>query len=365
MAAVSVCRPAPGDSAGFALAALPAQLAELLEAGAGLRLQGYRGRFAPSPSGALHRGNLRTALLSWLDARLQGGVWLLRIDDLDTPRNREGAGEAIEADLRWLGLSWDGSVIRQSQHRGRYATVLSALRRGGLLYPCRCSRRMLADISAPHARRGVYPGTCRTLCSGWGAEGERLPSWRLRLHDGPIAWEERFAQPGLLDGATAVGDPVLRRADGFLAYHLVTAIDELALGISDVVRGEDLWPATAPQVAVIRALGQPPPRYGHVPLWCDGQGQRLSKREASEGLAGLRARGLDAAGVVGELAASLALVPPGSRLSAEELLASLDHDRFTQALRERRRAEAPEQAATEQAQPASRTALPAQKSTRI
>ncbi|MFM7267309.1 MAG: tRNA glutamyl-Q(34) synthetase GluQRS [Cyanobium sp.] len=363
MAALPFCHPAPSDPAGFTPAALPGQLADLLEAGAGLRLQGYRGRFAPSPSGALHLGNLRTALLSWLDARLQGGVWLLRIDDLDTPRNRQGAGEAIEADLRWLGLTWDESVVWQSQRRGRYATVLSALRRGGLLYPCRCSRRMLADISAPHARRGVYPGTCRTLRGGWGAQGERLPSWRLRLRDGPITWEERFAQPGLLDGASAVGDPVLRRADGFLAYHLATAVDELALGISDVVRGEDLWAATAPQVEVIRALGQPPPRYGHVPLWRDGQGQRLSKREASEGLAGLRARGLDAAGVVGDLAASLALVPPGSRLSAHELLASLNLDQFTQALRQR--AEAQALATTAPAMPATRPASPARDGLRI
>lgn len=304
-------------------ALLPDHLAALLQHGLAARAAGYRGRFAPSPSGALHRGNLRTALLSWLDARLRGGVWLLRLDDLDTPRNRAGAEEAITADLRWLGLHWDGPLIRQSERRGLYATALSALRHAGRLYPCRCSRRMLADISAPHGGLQVYPGLCRGLPPLWGPEAGRLPSWRLGLGAGPLTWQERFGPQGRLDAAAAVGDPVLRRADGLVAYHLATAVDELLLGISDVVRGEDLWSSTAPQLAVMAALGADPPRYGHVPLWCDGDGQRLSKREAAEGLAGMRARGLDGPAVVGELAASLALVPPGSRLSAAELLSGV------------------------------------------
>ena len=143
--------------------------------------QGYRGRFAPSPSGPLHRGNLRTALLSWLEARLAGGEWLLRIDDLDTPRNRAGAEEAILADLTWLGLAWDGPLWRQSERRGLYASVLSALRRDGRLYPCRCSRRLLADVSAPHGGWAVYPGFCRQGQGGWGDVDGRWPSWRLRL----------------------------------------------------------------------------------------------------------------------------------------------------------------------------------------
>ena len=134
---------------------LPRHLQALLEAGLLRRRQGYRGRFAPSPTGALHRGNLRTALLGWLHARLRGGEWLLRLDDLDTPRNRPGAEASILADLRWLGLDWDGPLLRQSQRRGLYGTVLSALRRQGLLYPCRCSRRLLADISAPHGALNV------------------------------------------------------------------------------------------------------------------------------------------------------------------------------------------------------------------
>lgn len=313
-------------------AALPSHLQALLEAGVRRRELGYTGRFAPSPTGALHRGNLRTALLSWLHARLRGGQWLLRIDDLDTPRNRSGAEAAILADLRWLGLAWDGPVLRQSERRGLYATALSALRRQGLLYPCRCSRRLLADVSAPHGALTVYPGFCRDRGGGWGPEQGRLPSWRLRLQAGLLRWPEAYGPPAALDGEAAIGDVVLRRADGFLAYHLATALDELSLGISDVVRGDDLWSATGAQVAVMAALGVAPPRYGHVPLWRDAEGRRLSKRQGAEGLDGYRQRGLDAAAVVGELAASAALVPPGSRLGAAELLQELSLEQLDRAL---------------------------------
>jgi glutamyl-tRNA synthetase len=303
---------------------LPRLLQERLEAAVAGRARGYRGRFAPSPTGALHRGNLRTALVAWLDARRAGGEWLLRIDDLDGPRNRPGAEAGILADLRWLGLEWDGPLVRQSERRGLYATVLSALRRAGALYPCRCSRRLLVDVSAPHGALAVYPGFCRGLPPTWGPERGRLPSWRLRLVPGSIQWNERFCGSGHLEGATTVGDVVLRRADGLVAYHLATAVDELLLGISDVVRGDDLWASTGAQVAVMAALGQAPPRYGHLPLWRDGEGRRLSKRAAAEGVEGFRQRGMDAAAVIGDLAASLDLVPAGSRLSARELVETIE-----------------------------------------
>jgi len=327
------CEAEPRGDASQRLLALPDHLIGRMLDGVRQRQGGYRGRFAPSPTGPLHRGNLRTALLSWLDARLQAGSWLLRLDDLDVPRNKAGAAESIQADLRWLGLEWDGPVLYQSGRRGLYSTVLSVLRRGGLLYPCACSRRMLADISAPHGGLQVYPGFCRGLPRLWGPREGRLPSWRLQLGEGSLLWQERFARPGRVDGRSAVGDPVLRRADGLVAYHLATALDELLLGISDVVRGEDLWSSTAPQVAVMAALGQQPPRYGHVPLWRDGHGQRLSKRQGAEGVEGFRSRGLDGPAVVGELAASLGLVPAGSRLSAQELLASVDLATLERSLR--------------------------------
>ena len=314
-------------------ATFPRHLVLALQWGVERRRAGYRGRFAPSPTGPLHRGNLRTALLSWLEARLQRGEWLLRLDDLDTPRNRPGAAESIQADLRWLGLHWDGPVVWQSQRRGIYSTVLSSLRRAGLLYPCRCSRRMLADLSAPHGQMPVYPGWCRQERPSWGWEQQRLPSWRLRLPPGRLQWQERCGRPGDLDGPSRVGDVVLRRADGFLAYHLATAVDEISLGISDVLRGDDLWDATAAQVAVMAQLGFTPPRYGHLPLWRDQEGQRLSKRDGALGLAGYQGQGLDAAAVIGALAASVSLVEPGTRLSAQELADGLDLERFQAALR--------------------------------
>lgn len=303
---------------------LPEALQRQLAAGEAMRRGGsVRGRYAPSPTGPLHLGNLRTALISWLITRLQGGEWLLRIDDLDTPRNRLGAEAAILADLRWLGLEWDGPLIRQSERRGLYATVLSSLRRAGCLYPCRCSRRLLADVSAPHGRTAVYPGFCRGRPLAWGVQSGRLPSWRLAMGPGDLSWQEQLAAPGCLDASGAVGDVVLRRADGFLAYHLATAVDELSLGISDVVRGVDLWAATGPQVAVMERLGGSPPRFWHVPLWRDAEGRRLSKRDGSQGLEDLRRAGLDGPAALGLLAASLDLVPPGSRLSSAELVQHL------------------------------------------
>ncbi|MEN9877743.1 MAG: hypothetical protein RLZZ158_782 [Cyanobacteriota bacterium] len=302
------------------LEALPAHTRGVLFAAQGQRPQRPRGRYAPSPSGPLHLGNLRTALLSWLQARREGGEWLLRIDDLDTPRNRAGAEQGALADLQWLGLAWDGPLLRQSERRGLYNTVLSALRRTGFLYPCRCSRRLLADLSAPHGAWQVYPGSCRQAGHGWGPEAGRLPSWRLRLPAAPIGWRELGPGPHQLAGASQVGDVVLRRADGFIAYHLATAVDELWLGISTVVRGEDLWQSTGPQVALMQLLGQAPPSYWHVPLVRDGQGQRLAKRAGATGLAGWRERGLGAAELVGQWATELGWLPPGSVLSAQELL---------------------------------------------
>ena len=282
--------------------AVPDHLQRYLDQGKRLR-QVRHGRFAPSPTGRLHLGNLRTALASWLQARCDGATWLLRIDDLDTPRNRPGATEAIEADLQWLGLHWDGPVIRQSLRRGQYGSWLSWLRRSGLLFPCRCSRRQLEGLP-------IYPGTCRDGARGWGWQGGRLPSWRLRVPP---------------QDPCGSGDVVLRRADGFVAYQLATVIDDICFGITDVVRGEDLRVAEAAQRSVFAALGWMPPRFHYVPLLCDERGAKLSKREASAGLAPLQQAGLDSAAVVGLLAAGLGLVPPGSRLSAQDLLADLTH----------------------------------------
>ena len=283
---------------------LPDHLRQVLQIGQGLSQRGYRGRFAPTPSGPLHLGNVRTALLSWLHARLNNGQWLLRVDDLDTPRIRTGAIESVLQDLRWLGLNWDEPVVMQSRRRGMYGSFLSTLRKQGYLYPCRCSRRQLDGAA-------IYPGTCRRLHQDWGLKDARLPAWRLRV-------VEPFA--------TDVGDVVLRRADGVIAYHLATSIDELALGINVVVRGQDLVSVCAAQSAVITSLGMTSPRYGHVPLLCDASGQKLSKRDHATGLSSLRDHGEAAAQVIGRLAASLGLLPHSTAISAEELLKELrDH----------------------------------------
>ena len=280
---------------------LPDHLNQVLQNGQGLSQQGYRGRFAPTPSGPLHLGNVRTALLSWLRARLNNGQWLLRVDDLDTPRIRSGAIESVLKDLRWLGLNWDEPVVLQSRRRGLYSSFLSILRKQGYLYPCRCSRRQLDGAT-------IYPGTCRGVRQGWGVKDERLPAWRLRV-------VEPFA--------TEVGDVVLRRTDGVIAYHLATSIDELALGINEVVRGQDLEAVWAAQSAVITSLGMTSPRYGHVPLLCDSSGEKLSKRAHATGLSSLRDRGEASAQVIGRLATSLGLVSPATAISAEELLEEL------------------------------------------
>ena len=280
---------------------LPDHLSQVLQNGQGLRQQGYRGRFAPTPSGPLHLGNVRTALLSWLRARLCNGQWLLRVDDLDTPRIRPGAIESVLQDLRWLGLNWDGPLVLQSRRRGLYGSFLSTFRRQGYLYPCRCSRRQLDGAT-------IYPGTCRWLPQDWGLRDARLPAWRLRV-----------AEPF----NSVVGDVILRRADGVIAYHLATSIDDLALGINEVVRGQDLVSVCSAQNAVIASLGMASPRYGHVPLLCDSSGQKLSKRDHATGLSSLRDRGEAAAQVIGQLAASLGLMSSTCAISAEELLEEL------------------------------------------
>ena len=286
---------------------VPEHLQQNLAAGRALAAAGdYRGRFAPSPTGVLHLGNLQTALLSWLAARQAGGAWLLRIDDLDTPRNRPGAIEAIQSDLLWLGLEWDGPVVLQSERRGTYHSWLSWLRRSGKLFACRCSRRELAD-------QPIYPGFCRTAGHSWGWQQQRLPSWRLRVAD--------YDPHGS-------GDVVLLRADGFIAYQLATVIDELSFGITDVVRGGDLREALPAQRSLFAALGESPPQFRHGPLLRDAKGQKLSKREASSGLEPLRIAGLDAAAVIGRLASGLQLLEPGARLSATELLEHLTQQKI-------------------------------------
>lgn len=233
---------------------------------------GYRGRFAPTPSGPLHFGSLVAALGGYLDARAQGGEWLLRIEDIDPPRVVAGAADAILRALEAHGLEWDGPVVHQSRHFEAYRAALDELARKGLLYGCACSRKAVA-ASARHGVDGpVYPGTCRARGLRGGV------AWRLRVDEARVAFDDRALGHVACDIARECGDFVLRRADGVFAYQLAVVVDDAAQGITDVVRGADLLVSTPRQIVVQRALGLPTPSYLHLPVALDAAGAKLSKQ---------------------------------------------------------------------------------------
>lgn len=259
----------------------------------------YIGRFAPSPSGLLHAGSLVAALASWLDARANGGRWLVRIENLDTPRVQAGAAEAIVCQLARCGLLPDEAPLLQSTRTAGYEHALDHLLDAGLAFPCACSRRDLERAAAPadarehrhdheahdagrerHAER-IYPGTCRVGLHGRPSRSVRLRSDAL---PGPVAWTDRRLGAQQQDVAANVGDFVLKRADGVWAYQLAVVIDDAAQGVTDVVRGEDLVGNTARQILLQRLLGLPTPRYLHTPLVCAASGEKLSKQTGAEPL---------------------------------------------------------------------------------
>lgn len=306
-----------------------------------------RGRYAPSPTGYLHVGNLRTALLAWLFARSAGGAFVLRLEDLDQPRVRAGAARRLLEDLRWLGLDWEegpdtggplGPYV-QSQRQALYAWALGRLRARGLLYPCYCTRAELARIaSAPQGAADAgtrYPGTCRRLSTRQRRELEaagRRPSLRFRAPRHPIAFADQVAGHVRESVAEAVGDFVVRRSDGVAAYQLAVVVDDALMGITQVVRGADLLTSTARQLALFDALGYPrPTQFAHVPLVVDSAGERLAKRDAAAGIAALRAAGVDAPTVVGRLAASCGLWPKLAPATPRAVLAAFEPSRLAQA----------------------------------
>ena len=261
----------------------------------------YVGRFAPSPTGLLHAGSLVAALASWLDARAHHGRWLVRIENVDTPRCVPDADTGILAQLQALALVPDAPPTWQSRRGERYDAALAQLKRGGWAYPCTCSR---SDIAAALARAGVpqvahvervYPGTCRppTFASTDAAPAvpfKRTPAWRMRIRtpageDVVIDWHDRLRGDQRQDVTAAVGDFVLKRADGLWAYQLAVVVDDAAQGITDVVRGADLADNTARQIHLQRALGLPTPRYLHTPLVYADDGQKLSKQTGARALA--------------------------------------------------------------------------------
>ncbi len=310
-----------------------------------LRRQGARGRYAPSPTGPLHLGNARTALLAWLQARLRGGAFIMRMEDLDRPRVRSGSAAQILDDLRWLGLDWDegpdvgGPVgpYEQSKRDGLYKQAFAQLEEKPGLFPCFCSRKDIARAaSAPHAPAGAYPGTCRRLSAD-----ERLaaldgkakrPSWRYPAPDRRVAFEDAAMGPFAQNLARDVGDYVVRRADGLFAYQLAVVVDDGLMGVTDVARGADLLDSTPRQIELFEALGFPAPEFWHLPLMLDASGERMAKRDGSDSIAAYREAGGRSARLVGELAATLGLVPAGTVIGAAELLRALDLATFRAAV---------------------------------
>ena len=245
----------------------------------------YTGRFAPSPSGPLHAGSLVAAMASLLDARAHGGRWLLRMEDVDAPRVAPGAADCIQRQLLALGMRWDGEILWQSRRGDAYQAALRRLQDQGLVYPCGCTRREIADSALqrhgalPDGER-PYPGTCRNGL----APGRAPRAWRVRVPKGVERFDDRWLGPQEQDVAHAVGDFVLRRADGLWAYQLAVVVDDAGQGVTDVVRGADLLGSTARQRVLARLLGLAPPRAMHVPLVTDASGLKLSKQNGAPAL---------------------------------------------------------------------------------
>ena len=288
------------------------------------------GRFAPSPTGDLHVGNLRTALVAWLLARVGGGRFVLRVEDLDRATSSLDHERSQLADLAALGLDWDndehGPVWRQSDRFPAYDEAIDRLGRLGLTYECYCTRREIRTaVRAPHAAdlEAGYPGTCRDLTERERAERRRTrpPALRFRSDHVTIVVDDTIAgrRPSPVD------DVVLRRNDGVPAYNLAVVVDDAAQGVDQVVRGDDLLAVTGSQIALQRALDLPTPRYGHVPLVLGPAGERLAKRDGAVTLAGLGDLGVTAADVLRALATTLGLPPP-EPADAAALLAGVGPD---------------------------------------
>ena len=253
----------------------------------------YVGRFAPSPTGPLHFGSLLAALASYLDARAACGKWLLRIEDLDAPRVRTGAADAILRQLDELGMAWDGPIVYQSARLERYRAAFERLEKLGAVYPCACTRAEMADSALAIDGARIYPGTCRA-----GMPDEKTPrAWRLRTQGASIGFDDRVQGAQRQEIEREVGDFVLLRADGVFAYQLAVVVDDAEQGVTDVVRGADLKAATGLHRLLQRLLGLSAPSYRHHALLLCDEGEKLSKSRSSKTLRDLRAEGVSAAAV--------------------------------------------------------------------
>ncbi len=296
------------------------------------------GRLAPSPTGAQHVGNARTYLIAWLSARSSGGMLKLRIEDIDSPRVKPGAAVAAREDLQWLGLDWDGEPIVQTTRLSHYQAALEELKRRELVYPCTCTRSDIATAaSAPHAGEEIpYPGTCasRRVADVQTLQAEGRPwAWRFRVHESPT-FVDRFAGEQHIDLKQIGGDfvvwkkftaPAHAQPDaaaelGTPAYQLAVVVDDAEMGVTEVVRGDDLLPSTPRQLLLYRALNLAPPEFAHVPLVVGPDGRRLAKRHGDTRLAALRAAGVKPEALLGLLAWSCGWLDQPEPICARELL---------------------------------------------
>jgi glutamyl-tRNA synthetase len=284
----------------------------------------YRGRLAPSPTGAQHVGNARTYLIAWLAARAAGGQVVLRIEDIDSPRVKAGAAQQALDDLRWLGLDWDESPVVQTERLPLYEAALQQLRERELVYPCTCSRSDVERAaSAPHAEHegAVYPGTCAGRRSADAAGlGQRPHTWRCRADRLVSQFDDRFRGPTPVDPTLCGGDFVVWKSARTPAYQLAVVVDDAAQGITEVIRGDDLIPSTPRQLLLYDSLGLPAPRFAHVPLVVGPDGRRLAKRHGDTRLATLRDAGVRPEALVGLLAWSCGWLPEPEPITPSELI---------------------------------------------
>lgn len=286
-----------------------------------------RGRFAPSPTGRMHLGNVYAALLSWLSAKSKGGEWLLRIEDIDPGRSRQEYADQIMEDLEWLGLSWDGEVIYQSKRQDIYEHFFDLLRNDGLLYPCFCSRADLLATQAPHESdgRAVYKGTCRNLRPEDYPAGAAA-AWRMKVPDETIDTIDGHYGAYSTHLPTEIGDFIVRRKDGAFAYQLAVTVDDMLTGITEVVRGRDLLLSTPQQLFLARELRRldgtkedSDINYIHFPLLINDAGQRLSKRDKSLDM-GILCQKHTAEEIIGKIAHLAGLTPTPTPITPQELL---------------------------------------------
>ena len=278
------------------------------------------GRFAPTPSGRMHLGNVFAAMVAWLSVRSRGGALVLRMEDLDTQRTSDEYAETLRQDLKWLGLDWDLETAPQSKRSDIYDHYFEILREKGLLYPCYCTRSQLHSVNAPHLSDGtyVYPGTCRNLTTEERAAFDRSPSWRLEVPDRVWQFTDLCQGAYQQNLSTDCGDFVVRRADNVYVYQLAVTVDDGEAGVTEVVRGMDLLSSAPRQMYLQELLGFPHPTYGHVPMLMSPDGRRLSKRDKDLDLGVLR-QNMRPEALLGILASSAGIIDRNVSISAAEL----------------------------------------------